>query len=62
MGRCNLNETMIKKMAFGIFSPGDLIQSGWIAELRTQVKYGIYNVEQRMFFDIQTDLMSSSDR
>lgn len=49
-------------MAFGIFSPGDLIQSGWIAELRTRVKYGIYNVEQRMFFDIQTDLMSSSDR
>lgn len=42
LGRCNLNETMIKKMAFGIFSPGDLIQSGWIAELRTRVKYGIY--------------------
>lgn len=29
-------------MAFGIFSSGDLIQSGWIAELRTRVKYGIY--------------------
>lgn len=42
LGRCNLSETMIKKMAFGIFSSGDLIQSGWIAELRTRVKYGIY--------------------
>lgn len=29
-------------MAFGIFSSGDLIQSGWIAEFRTRVKYGIY--------------------